>query len=148
MGYSFHEVLAISANVAILAISYTIFGALLSYIFYFLFDEFDDGWKKKTVMYQLTDILVEVGLVALSAFWSAQFVKVLPQIIPIKRSFSLLVDNYISGIFFIYAIFLFLDDLSEKIKFINNKLLGKHFEKLFPMHGSIIDGTLSYSKTD
>jgi len=43
------ESLAISANIVVLSIFYTAFGACLSYVFFYLFDEFTPEWKKNTL---------------------------------------------------------------------------------------------------
>jgi len=62
-----------------------------------------------------------------------------------------LVDGHISGIFFIFAVFVFMDHLTEKLKFVFNKLFSSTFDKLFPQYGSIVDLSLSYRpprKTD
>jgi hypothetical protein len=42
------EFLGGTANVAILAVFYTVFGAFLSFAFYHIFDEFNEEWKKQT----------------------------------------------------------------------------------------------------
>jgi hypothetical protein len=67
-----------------------------------------------------------------------------------KYNQDILVDSYVSGIFFIFAIFLFLDELTTKYKYLFDKLLKAHFNKIFPQYGSIIDFSLSYTprKTD
>jgi hypothetical protein len=56
------------------------------------------------------------------------------------------VDTYTSGMFFIYAIFLFMNDLGEKLKFVYEKHFDGPLKSVFPTEGSILDLTLRYSK--
>lgn len=143
--------LGVTLNLGILAVMYTILGALYSYVFYHIFDEFDEKWEKRSDLFKFSDVCLELFLVSVCAFWTSQTVKTVTPFFPIGHKYDRIVDDYISGIFFIFAIFIFLDDLSEKLKSLYEIHLGKHFEKLFPQHGSIIDFSLSYtpnSKTD
>jgi hypothetical protein len=144
MKISFRESLAVTINAAVLAIFYTFFGALISYAFYHLFDEFDDDWKKRSEIYKFTDVSVEIIIIAIIAFWSAQYVELLPPFMRVRKELDTLVDGYISGIFFIFAIFLFIDELTEKLKYLHHEYLGEHAGKFFPKYGSLIDLTLSY----
>jgi len=140
----------VGTNAIFLAIFYTIFGALLSYVMYHLFNEFDETWKQKTLLFQLGDVGLEVSILASVALWSTEIIKIAPSFLPVRKELDLLVDNYISGIFFIFAVFVFMDQLTEKLKYLFARILGPTFNKIFPQYGSIIDLSLSYSprKTD
>jgi len=139
------EMIRVTINAGLLAVLYTLFGALISYIMYHIFDEFDDKWKERSELYKLTDIVVEIVIIAIVAFWSAHFVELLPPFMSVRKELDTLVDGYISGIFFIFAMFIFLDELTEKLKYIHDSYLGAHVGKIFPQHGSIIDFSLSYT---
>ena len=151
MKINFRDSIAVSINAALLAIMYTVFGAFISYLFYHLFDESDDKWKERSDLYKFTDVIVEIVIIAIIAFWSSRLTDMLPAFVPVRKELDNLVDGYISGIFFIFAMFLFLDELTEKLKYLYDSFLGGHFSKLLPQHGSIIDMSLSYkppTKTD
>jgi hypothetical protein len=139
------EVIGVTINAALLAIMYTVLGGFVSYVFYHIFDEFNDEWKKRSTLHKLGDVSLEISIVAIIAFWSAQIVGKMPPFIPVRKDLDRLVDNYISGIFFIFAIFLFIDELTEKIKYLHDEYLGKHAAILLPQHGSLLDFSLSYS---
>jgi len=148
---NYREMIGVTINVAVLAIFYTIFGSVISYIMYHIFDEFDEEWKKRSELYKLTDVFIEIIIIALSAFWSAHIIEKLPPFFSVRKELDVLVDGYISGIFFIFAMFLFLDELTEKLKFLHDEYLGPHVGKILPQHGSIVDMSLSYTpprKTD
>ena len=139
-----------SSNIIILALFYTLFGAVLSYMMYHLFDEFDEHWRNRSTVFQLTDVGIEISILATIAFWSSQLTDYLPPFLPVRKELDSLVDNYISGMFFLFSIFVFMDDLKEKLKYLFHKILGPYFNTIFPQYGSIVDLTLSYKprKTD
>jgi hypothetical protein len=89
--------------------------------------------------------VLEIIIIALAAFWSARIIAYLPPLFPVRKDLDLLVDGYISGIFFIFAMFLFLDELTEKLKYLHHDYLGAHVGNLLPQYGSLIDLSLSYT---
>ena len=142
---SWKEAFYVTINASLLAIMYTVFGALISYIFYHIFDEFNDEWKKRSEAYKITEVTVELIIIANIAFWSAQYIEMLQPFVPVRKELDRLVDGFISGIFFIFAIFLFIDQLTEKLKYLYHDYLEEHAGRIFPQYGSIIDLSLSYT---
>uniref|UniRef100_A0A6C0JRI2 Uncharacterized protein n=1 Tax=viral metagenome TaxID=1070528 RepID=A0A6C0JRI2_9ZZZZ len=142
--------LFLSLNVGILAIFYTVLGGLLSYGMHHLFDEFDDGWKSKSIPYQLFDVSIELVLIGLIAFWTIFFIKDAPPVFPVSKEMDSFVDSYVSGIFFSFSLFLFFGDLESKIKYLYEKAVDPVVKKNFPTKGSILDGSLTFEsrKTD
>jgi heme/copper-type cytochrome/quinol oxidase subunit 2 len=145
MRMSWKEAFYVTINASLLAIMYTVFGALISYIFYHIFDEFNDEWKKRSEAYKITEVTVELIIIANIAFWSAQYIEMLQPFVPVRKELDRLVDGFISGIFFIFAIFLFIDQLTEKLKYLYHDYLEEHAGRIFPQYGSIIDLSLSYT---
>ena len=126
------EILGGTFNIAILACFYTVFGALISYLLFHLFDDFNEEWQKSSLGYQLVDISAEISLVGIIAFWSSFVIKEYPPLFSVHQKLDHEVDTYISGLFFAYAMFLFLEDLSNKIKFLYTTYLKYHFTKVIP----------------
>jgi len=145
MGYKTKEIINMSLNASSLALLYTLFGALISYVFYHIFDDFDEKWRKRSELYKLSDVFVEIIAIALAAFWSSQFIQQLPPFFNVSNKLDVMVDTYISGIFFIFAMFLFLDELTEKLKYLHDSYLGGHLSKILPQHGHLLDLSLSYN---
>ena len=139
------ERLGVTGNAAILAVVHTIYGAFISYVLYYLFDEFDESWKKRSTLYQVTDVSVEIMLIAIFGYWASEITQLIPPIFPTSKANELAVDNWISGIFFVIALFLFLDELTEKLKFLQAKFFEDTFSWIFPKYGSIVDMNLSYT---
>jgi hypothetical protein len=140
----------LSLNIALLSVLYAFLGGVVSFVFHYLFDEFGEDWKSKSTMFQLFDIAVEVALLALIAFWTVFTINTSAPIFPVRREMAAFVDTYTSGMFFMYAIFVFMDDLGEKLKYMYGKTLDKSFKKVVPTVGSILDFSLRFpsEKTD
>ena len=152
------DVFALSGNIAFLSIVYTFVGALVSFVFYYLFDEYGPtdqpprgmGWDKKPFWYQMYDICVEIAVIGLISFWLTFTINTRAPIIPVPVHLAAFVDTYTTGMFFMFTIFLFMNDLSSKLVYVYNEYLGKHFDWIFPSEGSILDFSLHYKprKTD
>lgn len=156
--HTWNDIFSMSANIVILAIFYTFLGAFVSFIFYYLFDEYEPTdkdpvktkWETYSGWYQLYDVCVEISLIALASFWTTYTVNTTAYIIPVRRELSSFIDSYTTGLFFMYTIFLFLNDLSNKLTFLYETYVGTHFDLLLPNEGSILDFSLKYGprKTD
>lgn len=118
------EILGATVNVAILAVFYTSIGGLISYLLSFFVYEYDEEWRKESLGFQLLDIIVELSLVAILAFWITYNIKEAPPIFRVSKEMDSLVDTYVSGIFFAYSMFLFLEFLDDKIKYLYQKYLN------------------------
>jgi uncharacterized membrane-anchored protein len=133
-------------NIGLLAVFYTVLGGLLSYVIYYLFEDHGDDWEKRSFAYKLTDVLVELTIVGVTAFWITLGIKDYPPLVPMSREMDSLVDTYISAVFFGYSMFMFLDDLTKKIKSLFATIFQKNFDKIFS-EGSVLDLVFS-RKTD
>jgi hypothetical protein len=143
------EVLGGTLNVAILSVFYVLVGGVLSYVLGYIFDDFDKVWKSRSVGYQLAETGLELTIFGTIAFWISKIIRDAAPIFPVSKEMDIEVDSYISGLFFAYAMFLFLDHLTSKIKHIYEKLLGPGIKKILPDGGYLLDGTLHFTrKTD
>jgi uncharacterized membrane-anchored protein len=140
------NVVFVSLNIGLLAVFYTAMGGLLSYIIYYLFEDHGDEWEKRSLLYKIVDVIVELTLVGIVAFWVTFTIKEVPPLVPMSKDMDSLVDTYISAVFFGYSMFMFLDDLTKKIKHMYSILFKKNFDKIFP-EGSVLDIFFS-RKTD
>jgi len=157
--YHIHEIklspgdaLRVSGNIAIFASLYTLAGGLMSFFLYYMFDMYDPDkqkgleWEKKGLAFQLFDVAVEIAIVGVGAFWLVYFINTSAPIIPIRHGLEDFVDSYTSGMFFMFAVFMFMTDLSHKLKYLFQLGLGEMFDHYLPEQGSILDGTLTYSQ--
>jgi hypothetical protein len=135
------EFVAVSLNVGLLAIFYTVFGGLFSYGLYFFVDVHDDVWESKPLSYKLYDTGLELIIIALFAFWPMYFINKAPPVIPVSKELDQLVDTYISGIFFVYAMFIFLDDLESKLRSLYKTILGNGPSRKTNENKTTVEGT-------
>jgi hypothetical protein len=150
--------LRITGNIAIFAIVYTLAGAVLSYVLWYAFDPYDPwdesdpeqkrmrAWEAKGILFNLYDIAVELILIAISAFWLTYFLDTAAPLIPVRKGLEDFIDSYTSGMFFMFAVFVFLDDLSYKMKYVFNTTFGDILDYWIPEEGSLLDFTVRYSE--
>jgi len=143
-----HEILGGTMNIAVLAVFYTAFGAFISYILFHIFDDYGKEWEDQGIIYQSVDVATELSLVGVIAFWTTNLIKEYPPMFEVHRALDKNVDTYISGLFFAFAMFLFLGDLTEKIKYVYEKFLKTHFVRLFPENWSVMKSVLGSRKTE
>ena len=135
-------------NISILALFYTLIGLLISVLLYHLFDDCDDTWKKENLAYQLGDIFVELGIIGTVAFWTTYIIRDYAPIFPVSKSLDVLIDTYISGLFFAFAMFLFLEQLSLKIKYLYQENVHKHIVRYIPPNWSVMKMMFGSLKTN
>jgi hypothetical protein len=144
--------LRVTGNIAIFASLYTLAGGIVSFVFYYLFDVYNPEkqqgaeWERKSLWFQIVDVALEIAIIAVSAFWLVYFINTSAPIIPVRHGLEDFVDSYTSGMFFMFAIFIFMTDLSNKLRYLFQRILGECFDHYFPEQGSILDGSLCYSQ--
>jgi len=137
-----------SLNIVILAIFYTVLGAFLSFLLFHLFDDFDKDWENETLSYQVGDISLELSIVGLVAYWSTHVISEFTPFFEVHPELDKLIDSYISGLFYAIAVFIFLDGLTDKVKFLYTKYLNKHFVRVFPQNWSVMKMMFGPRKTE
>ena len=126
------EILGVTLNVSILAVFYTTLGGLISYLLYYFVDEHDENWENQSTLYQAYDVSFQLAIIGILTFWITYLMREAAPIFPVSKELDVLVDTYISGLFFAYAMFLFIDYLDSKIKFLYHKLFDSHISKFVP----------------
>ena len=126
------EIIGVTLNTSILAIFYTALGGLISYFLYFFVDQHDAQWERESTMYQVADVSLQLSVIGSIAFWITYVIREAAPIFPVSKELDELVDTYISGVFFAYAMFLFIEYLDSKIKFLYHKIFDHQMEKMFP----------------
>lgn len=126
------EILGVTLNTGILSIFYTALGGVLSYVLYYFFDEHDSTWETQSTFYQVGMVSAELIVVGIIAIWSSYIIREAPPIFPVSKELDEFVDTYISGIFFVFAMFIFLDNLGSKLQYLYHKFLGKRESHFLP----------------
>ena len=135
-------------NIFLLSTFYFTVGLLISMLLFHLFDNCDDTWKSERIEYQLGDIFLELGVIGTVAFWTTHIIRDYAPIFPISKSLDVLIDTYISGIFFSFAMFLFLQELSSKIRYMYEKYVSHHIYDYIPVNWSVMKMFFGSVKTN
>ena len=116
------EIFGITLNAGILAIFYTVLGGVLSAVSSFIFKPYDPEWESQTLSAQLIDIALEVASLGIIGFWVSYVIHDAPPVFSVSIKHDHAVDNYISGVFFAYSLFLFVGELDDKIRFVYHRI--------------------------
>lgn len=149
----FGDVWRIVVNIAILAPIFTIIGAFISAIFFYLFDDYEPRasdpdkrtWEKRSLTYQIFDVLIEVALIPVLGLLITYAILSMPFIVPVAHEFQKLVDQFSFGLFFSYAILIFMTPLSDKLRYVVGATIGEFMDHIMPDAGNILDMNLRYS---
>ena len=145
------DALALTGNIAFLSVFYVFVGSLLSFVLYYIFDDYDpkdeqeQKWATRSSLYQFGDVALEVMMIGLVSFWLVFYINTSAPIIPVPKHFAEFVDTYTTGMFFMFSVFIFLGSLSAKLTYLFEKHLGKHFDKWFPQKGHLLELNLRYA---
>ena len=145
MPRSWKDALFITLNLSVFGVMITIAGLIVSFVLFYLFEEFDESWKSKSELYKFADVSVELSIIIISTYWITHYFNALPLLFPVPGTTNNDVLGYVTGVFFAYSVFIFLTGLTEKMRYLNTRYLAGQFDDIFPRYGSIIDLSLSYT---
>lgn len=126
------EIIGVTLNASILAVFYTILGGVISYLLSEFIEVPLDKWKASPFWYQAGTVSLELAIVGSIGFWITYTIRQAAPIFPVSKELDHIVDTYIGGVFFAYAMFLFIQTLDDKIRYLYSEILDKHIEKVFP----------------
>jgi len=109
---------SLTINLILLAIFYVIIGFLVSYGIGLFFPDYTEEWKKEPLWLRLADVTAEVSLLVVASFWVTYFARFVIPVIPLKPSLEHYLEQYAGNTMFVYAIFIFFNDLSDKLIFL------------------------------
>jgi hypothetical protein len=118
------HILNLTLNLVCIAIFYVFLGGLLSWTMWRIFPEFNDQWEKQSNMYQLADVSMEISIIVIVAFWTTYFVNSFIPILPVSSALEGYLESFGAQMVFIYAVFVFLDTLDDKLKHVFNDFFG------------------------
>jgi hypothetical protein len=110
--------IALTINLILLSIFYVIIGFLVSYLIGLFFPDYTEEWKKEPLWLRAADVTAEVSLLVVASFWVTYFARLVIPVVPLKPSLEHYLEQYAGNTMFVYAIFIFFDDLSDKLIFL------------------------------
>lgn len=117
-------ILNLTLNLVCIAIFYLFLGGLLSWTMWRVFPEFNEQWEKQSNLYQLADVSMEISIIIIVAFWTTYFVNSFIPILPVTSALEGYLESFGAQMVFIYAVFVFLDTLDDKLKHVFNDFFG------------------------
>ena len=114
----------LTINLVCISLFYVFLGGLLSWSMWLMFPKFDADWEKQSNLYQLTDVAVEVSLIVIVLFWITYMVNSFVPVIHMSQGLESYVESFGGQTMFIYAVFIFLEGLSDKLKHVYHDFLG------------------------
>jgi hypothetical protein len=118
------QITNLTINLVCIAIFYVFFGAFVSYWLSKLFPKFDEAWEKQPNWYQLADVSIEISLLVVIAFWLTYIVHVYIPILPVSSGVEGYIESFGGQMIFVYAVFLFMDTLDDKLKHVFQDFFG------------------------
>jgi hypothetical protein len=112
------HVVNLTINLVVLGLLYAVLGFYVSYGIGMLFPDFTDEWKKEPKWIQFGDVIAEVSLLVIAAFWVTYMVRFVIPVVPLKPALEHYVEQYAGNFMFLYAIFIFFDDLGKKFIYV------------------------------
>ena len=109
---------SLTINLVILGLLNAALGFFVSYGIGLLFPDFTDEWKKEPAWVQWSDVIAEISLLVIAAFWVTYLVRFIIPVVPLRPSLEHYIEEYGSNFMFLYAVFIFFDDLSDKMLFL------------------------------
>lgn len=118
------HILNLTLNLVFIGIFYVFLGGLLSWGMWRVFPEFNENWEKQSNLYQLADVSMEISIVVIVAFWTTYLVHSFIPILPVTSALEGYLESFGGQMIFVYAVFVFLDTLDDKLKHVFNDFFG------------------------
>ena len=114
----------LTINLIFMSIFYVFLGGLLSWSMWRVFPDFDENWEKQSNFYQLADVCAEVSVIIIVCFWVTYYVNSLIPVLPVTSPLETYLESFGGQTMFIYAVFLFLNTLDDKLKHVFHDFFG------------------------
>ena len=118
------HILNLTLNLVFIAIFYLFLGGLVSWSMWRVFPQFNEQGEKQSNLYQLADVSMEISIIVVVAFWTTYFVHSFIPILPVTSALEGYLESFGGQMVFIYAVFVFLDTLDDKLKHVFNDFFG------------------------
>ena len=114
----------LTINLIFMSIFYVFLGGLLSWSMWRIFPDFDENWEKQSNLYQLADVCAEVSVIIIVCFWVTYYVNSLIPVLPVTSPLEVYLESFGGQTMFIYAVFVFLGTLDDKLKHVFHDFFG------------------------
>jgi hypothetical protein len=109
------QIVPLMANLAFMTVFYLFIGAGVSYAFAELTPDYDEKWRALPRIYRVADVTLELIAIVILAFWISYITRFLIPIVPLSPKLETYVESFGVQLAFLYAIFIFLGTLDDKM---------------------------------
>ena len=114
----------LTLNLSFIGIIYVVLAGVVASLTRVMFSRFNETWTNGTLGYQLMDVSLELSLLVVLSFSVTYFVHFLVPVLPVGARLEQFIELYGERMVFTYAVFLFAEDLKEKLLFVYNRITG------------------------
>jgi membrane protein YqaA with SNARE-associated domain len=119
------HVFNLTVNLVFVAIFYTFLGGAVSWVLSHMVPKFDEEWKKSPLWWQVADVSAEVSIIIVVAFWLTYVVHMWIPILHVSSALERYVESFGGQMMFIYAVFVFMDILDDKLLVVFRKIFAQ-----------------------
>ena len=118
------HVINLTGNLIFVGIFYVFLGGAISYILKNLFPKFDENWERLPNLVQFLDVSVEISIIVLIAFWLTYFVHSWIPVLPVSSALEHYIESFGGQMIFVYAVFIFMENLDDKLMHVFQDIFG------------------------
>jgi hypothetical protein len=119
-----HHVVNLTLNLSIIAIVYVVLGAVTASLIRLVFNRFNEAWMKESLFFQAADVTLEMSFLVIVSFWVTYLVHFIVPVLPVDARLEHFIELYGGRMVFVYAVFLFVRDLDNKLLFVYDRITG------------------------
>lgn len=114
----------LTINLIFISVFYLFLGGFVSYCLAIVFPKFDKEWEERPNWQQLVDVSTEITVIILIAFWLTYFVNTWIPILKVSTPLEHYLESFGAQTIFIYAVFIFLGKLDDKLIHVFKDIFG------------------------
>jgi len=118
------HVFNLTMNLIFVAVFYVFLGATVSWGLSHVVPKFNEEWKRAPLWWQMLDVAGEVSIIVVIAFWLTYVVHIWIPILPVSSALEHYVESFGGQMMFIYAVFVFMDILDDKLLVVFRKIFA------------------------
>ena len=118
------SLLNVTLNLIIIAIVYFICAGVTAALIRAAFTRFSEEWKQMGLLQQVGDVILELSSLVIISFWVTYAIHFLIPVLPVNAGLEHFIELYGGRVVFIYAVFLFVRDLDDKLLFVYDRITG------------------------
>lgn len=112
-------------NLAMIGVVYIFLGGFVSYVLSAIFPPYDKKWEEADSGWQVMDVAIEIATITMVGFWITYAVNSWVPFLPVPSNLEYFLESYGGQVVFLYALFIFMDGLDDKLRRVFKDLFGK-----------------------